>query len=169
MSSVLHSNLVSPTIKSGVKPGDCNGRQSWASTRRELVTVAVSQADYDALKAIGGPHPDDITTALKNYVDLVRKTGWYPEDINFGWGRGPVIHFLTAIPKDLAEEIRNLPGRFDGHTIEAVRIFFGEETDGLDDASRHLGLSPQREDSAVATLGALRLLASRVLDYILFP
>ena len=137
--------------------------------RRELVTVAVTQADYAALKATGGPHSDDITTALKNYVDLVEETGWHSEDIGSGWDRGPVVHFLTAIPKDLAEQIRNLPGRFDGHTIEAVRIFLGEETDGLDDASQQLDLSPQRGDSVFATLGALRLIASRMLDYLLFP
>jgi len=35
-----------------------------------------------------------------------------------------MVDFLAAIPRVLADEIRNLPGRFDGHTIEAVHLFF---------------------------------------------
>jgi hypothetical protein len=49
-----------------------------ASTRREVVTVAVKKEDYERLKAAGGPDPEHIRTALAYYVDLVRETGRRP-------------------------------------------------------------------------------------------
>lgn len=149
-------------MKLATTPGDCNDRESRASTKREIVTITVTQADYAALKAAGGPDPDDITMALNYYVDLLRETDWRPQDISFGWSRGPVVHFLTAIPKYVADEIRSLPGRFDGHTIEAVRMFLGGESDILDAASQEPGFASLGGDWVFAQLGALRFFVSRL-------
>lgn len=163
MSTLQVSNLISETTKSTTTPGDFNHSRSGASTKREILTITVTSADYAALKAAGGPNPDHITTALKYYVDLVRETDWRPQDISFGWSRGPVVHFLTAIPKNVADEIRRLPGRFDGHTIEAVRIFIGGEADILDAASHEPSFASLRGDWVFAQLGALRFFVSRLL------
>jgi hypothetical protein len=150
-------------IDSPTTPGDCKDRGAKASTKREIVTVTVTRADYFALKAIGGPYPDEITKALKYYVDLVRETDWRPRDISFGWSRGPVVHFLTAIPKNVADQIRSLPGRFDGHTIEAVRIFLGGEADILEAAAQEPSFTSVRGDWVFAQLGALRFFVLRLL------
>ena len=150
-------------MKLATTPGVCKDRESRASTKREIVTITVAQADYAALKAAGGPDPDDLTMALNYYVDLLRDTDWRPQDISFGWSRGPVVHFLTAIPKSVADEIRNLPGRFDGHTIEAVRMFLGGESDILDAASQEPSFASLGGDWVFAQLGALRFFVSRLL------
>lgn len=146
-----------------------NGRQSMAFPKRELVMVTVTQEDYAKLKAAGGPHPGDIASALRYYLSFVRKTGLLLYGNSFEWNRGPVAHFVTAMPKDLVAQIRNLPGRFDSHTIEAMRIFFKTETGTLGKASQEFDLAPPRGDSVFATFGALRLLASRMLGYLLLP
>ena len=99
--------------------------------------MTVRRSDYLALKAAGGPYPDEIAKALDYYVHLVRETDWRPRGISFGSSRGPVVHFLTAIPKNIADQVRSLPGRFDGHTIEAVRMFLGGEAEILEAASQN--------------------------------
>ncbi len=149
-------------MKLATTPGDCNDRKSRASTKREIVTITVTQADYDVLRAAGGPDPDDLTMALNYYVDLLRETDWRPQDISFGWSRGPVVHFLTAIPKNVADEIRSLPGRFDGHTIEAVRLFLSGESDILAAASQEHSFASLGGDWVFAQLGALRFFVSRL-------
>jgi len=145
------------------------GRRSGASTRRELVTVTVERRDYEKLKADGDPYSNEVIMALRHYVDLIRETDWRPSEASFGWERGPVVHFFSAIPKDLADQIRNLPGRFDGHTIEAVRLWLREEPESLEGFSQQFDLAPTRGDSAYDYFGALRLLASRMFSYLLFP
>ena len=161
--------LISQPVNSGRTSLPFTGRRSGASTRRELVTVTVQRRDYEKLKAAGDPDSDDIIIALRHYLDLIRETDWRPSEASFGWERGPVVHFFTAMPKDLADEIRNLPGRFDGHTIEAIRLFFDEEPDSPDGFSQQFDLAPTREESAYDYFGALRLLASRMFSYLLFP
>lgn len=91
--------------------------------RRELVSVAVTTEDYEKLKATGGPHPDQISTALRYYLDIVCKTDTHLTAGNPGWNRGPVTTFLCALPKSLLDDVRNLAGRFDSHTIEAVKWY----------------------------------------------
>ena len=59
------SKLVTGTMKSPTTSGDCKDREARTSTKREIVTVTVTREDYFALKAIGGPYPDEITKALK--------------------------------------------------------------------------------------------------------
>ncbi len=155
------SDTVPETAESSTTQGDVNHRQTGPSTKREIVTITVTRADYSTLKAIGGPYPDEITKALQYYVELVRTTDWRPRDISFGWSRGPVVHFLTAIPKPIADQVRSLPGRFDGHTLEAIRLFLGGEADILDAASQEPGFTSVRSDWVSAQLGALRFLVSR--------
>ncbi len=157
------SNLVTDTMKSSTSQGDCKDREGRARTKREIVTVTVRRADYFALKAIGGPYPDEVANALKYYVHLVRETDWRPRGISFGWSRGPVVHFLTAIPKNIADQIRSLPGRFDGHTIEAVRMFLGGEAEIVDAASQEPSFTSVRGDWVFAQLGALRFFVLRLL------
>lgn len=91
--------------------------------RRELVSVAVTKEDYEKLKATGGPHPDQISTALQYYLDIVVKTETHLTAGDLGWNRGPVTIFLCALPKNLLDDVRNLSGRFDSHTIEAVKWY----------------------------------------------
>jgi len=162
-------NLVSVITPPPTAPAHFKDWQSGPSTKRELVTITVTQQDYADLKAAGGPDPDDIISALGHYVNLMNQTDWRPLRNSFGWSRGPVAHFLIAIPKGLAAQIRDLPGCFDGHTIEAVRVFFARETDTLDSASEENDLAPSRADSVFATFGTLRLLLSRMLSFLLFP
>jgi hypothetical protein len=156
-------NLHSKTERATTTRVDFSRRQDGGSTKREIVTITVTRADYAALKAAGGPDPDEVTTALKYYLDLLRETDWRPRDISFGWSRGLVVHFLTAIPKDLADEIRSLPGRFDGHTIEAVRMFLGGESDILTATAQEPSFASLGGEWVFAQLGALRFFVSRLL------
>ncbi len=91
--------------------------------KRELVTITVTKEDYARLKAVGGPHPSYIDMALRHYLRVIKETGSYPQVNDAGWRRGPVMTFLCAIPNHLSDEIRHLTGRFDSHTIEAVRLY----------------------------------------------
>ena len=169
VSTLPSSNLISETKKSTITPGDFSHRQGGPSTKREIVTITVTSRDYAALKAAGGPDPAYIATALRYYIGLLRKTDWRPQGVSFGWSRGPVVHFLTAIPKDVADEVRSLPGRFDGHTIEAVRMFLGGESDILEAASQEPGFASHGGDWVSAQLGALRFLVLRLLGHPYFP
>ena len=139
-------------------------------TRREVVTVALKKEDYERLKAVVGPHPDQIHTALKYYVDLIRETGWRPQESSFGWNRGPVVHFPCAIPKDLAEDIRNLPGRFDGHTIEAVQLLFNGEALTAQKIPQEFRPGPTLGSTLLSgTVGVLGLVVSRIFGQPPFP
>ncbi|MBM4326705.1 MAG: hypothetical protein FJ118_06015 [Deltaproteobacteria bacterium] len=77
-----------------------------------------------------------------------------------------MAHFLAAIPKALADSIRNLPGRFDGHTIEAVRLFFCEECDSADEFSQQFDLAQRGEGTLLGNFGALRSFGSRMIGYL---
>lgn len=69
-----------------------------------------------------------------------------------------MVDFLAAIPRVLADEIRNLPGRFDGHTIEAVHLFFCAESDSPEESSLKLALGQTQGEPLLGNLGALRSL-----------
>ncbi|MBI5248249.1 MAG: hypothetical protein HY912_02030 [Desulfomonile tiedjei] len=90
---------------------------------QEIVTVLVRLEDYDLLKRDGGPRPDQITLALRHYLKLVKDDKWKPEMTVFCHPGGRVKTFRCAIPKLLGDEIRDLGGRFDAHTLQAVRLF----------------------------------------------
>jgi hypothetical protein len=91
--------------------------------RCEIVTVVMRMEDYLKLKEVGGPRPDQIHMALNHYLEMISKTGWRPKY------KGPsrldenVTAYKCTLPKSLCEDVRNLKGRFDDHTIEAVRLF----------------------------------------------
>ena len=91
--------------------------------RLELVSVTVTKENYAKLKATGGPHPDQISTALRYYLDAVNKASMHLHVSDVGWNRGPVTTFPCALPKSLLDDVRNLEGRFDSHTIEAVKRY----------------------------------------------
>jgi hypothetical protein len=115
------------------------------------------------MKAAGGPHPDHIQTALKQYVDAVRKTGRSPCKVSFGWKRGEVVYIPVAITKDLADEIRTLPGRFDGHTIEAVHLLFnGNGSARKETLPTQLRLTPSSRLVAGAA-AVISLIVERIL------
>jgi hypothetical protein len=90
---------------------------------QEIITVLVRVEDYKVLKKEGGPRPDQISLALRHYLQLIRETKWKPEMNSFRNAGGRVRTFRCAIPKMLRDEIRDLGGRFDAHTLEAVRLY----------------------------------------------
>jgi len=104
-------------------------RECHPGLRREIVSVAVTEEDYARLKAAGGPHPDQIGTALRYYLHAIGTTSTRRRIRDVGWARGPVMIFLCALPKQLLDQVRNLTGRFDTHTIEAVRLYMLECSD----------------------------------------
>jgi hypothetical protein len=111
-------------INLAIVPVDCEPRHTAFSSRRELVTMTVSREDYAKLKAVGGPRPAHIDSALRQYLSVMKETPLYAPPDNPAWRRGPVVSFLCAIPRQLCDEIRSLSGRFDSHTIRAFRLFF---------------------------------------------
>jgi len=117
--------------------------------------------DYARLKATGSLHPDLIHMALRRYVYLIRENGWRPRQTSFGWNRGPVVHFPAAIPKGLADDIRNLRGRFDGHTIEAVSLLFIREASPLQ--SSVAGKTFRTSLAVSGPLEALAFVLARIL------
>lgn len=90
---------------------------------QEIITVLVRLEDYDALKRDGGPRPDQIVLALRHYLKLLRENRWNARMSVFCNAGGRVKTFSCAIPKALRDEIRDLGGRFDAHTLEAVRLY----------------------------------------------
>lgn len=166
----VSSDVQALSMSTGLAAGIVKTRDSEACTRREVVTVAVKAEDFGRLKAAGGPHPDVINAALRHYVDLVREKGWRPRETSFGWQRGSVVHFPCAIAKDLAHEIRNLAGRFDGHTIEAVHLLLNAAAPSSNTIPQEILSSPTlRSSFASGVLGVLGLLVSRILGQPLIP
>lgn len=143
---------------------------SRSSSRGELVSITVTKEDYERLKASGGLHSDYVVPALWYYLKLMRETSWRPQANSFGWGRSPVVSFPCAIPVDLLEEMRNLPRRFDGHTIEAIHLFFYDEAVASNKISQEFRAGPTwRRSLASATFGALGLLVWRILGQAPLP
>lgn len=91
--------------------------------RCEMVTIAITQEDYDELKKSGGPRADQIHMALRHYLKMLNETGWRPTPNGIERMYSTCTIFQCAVQKDLCDEIRDLGGRFDAHTMEAVRLF----------------------------------------------
>jgi hypothetical protein len=98
--------------------------------RLELVNVTIARNDYEKLKVFGGCNRDYIEMALNCYLHSMKNKPLPSGATKWGWNRGPVVSFLCTLPKDLLDDVRNLPGRLDDHTMQAVQLLF------LDDASR---------------------------------
>lgn len=91
--------------------------------RCEMVTIAITQEDYDELKKSGGPRADQIHMALRHYLKMLNKSSWRPTPNGIERMYSTCTIFQCAVHKDLCDEIRDLGGRFDAHTMEAVRLF----------------------------------------------
>ena len=79
--------------------------------------------DYETLKKREGPRPDQISMALRHYLKLISETRWYPEMSAEGYSGMRLATFQCPVSKDLWAEIRNLRGRVDSHTLEAIRLW----------------------------------------------
>lgn len=94
-----------------------------SQARCEIVTVVMRMEDYLKFKEAGGPRPDQIHMALIHYLEMLSKTGWRPKYRSPSRLYENVTTYKCTLPKSLCEDVRNLKGRFDDHTIEAVRLF----------------------------------------------
>lgn len=91
--------------------------------RCEMVTIALAQDDYDELKRSGGPRADQIHMALQHYLKMLKETNWRPTTNGIERMYSTCTIFQCAVRKELCDEIRELGGRFDAHTVEAVRLY----------------------------------------------
>jgi hypothetical protein len=98
-------------------------RVSYRIGRPEIVTVVIRREDYAKLKHTGGPRPDQICMALRHYLKILVETEWRPAGNGQQGKTQDVTTFQCGVPKDVCDEIRSLPGRFDTHTMEAMRLF----------------------------------------------
>ena len=71
----------------------------------------------------GGPRPDQISMALRHYLKLIAETKWRPEMSDAANRARRFATFQCTVSKDLWDDIRNLGGRVDSHTVEAIRLF----------------------------------------------
>jgi hypothetical protein len=97
--------------------------RSTSHIRCEMVTIALTQDDYDELKKAGGPRADQIHMALQHYLRMLKETNWRPTTNGIERMYSTCTIFQCAVQKELCDEIRDLGGRFDAHTVEAVRLF----------------------------------------------
>lgn len=93
------------------------------SSRSEICTVVLRLEDYAELKKVGGPRTDQIHMALQYYLRMIKDGRGSPAPRGKNLFRGNVVNFQCALSKDLCREVRQLGGRFDSHTIEAIRLF----------------------------------------------
>ncbi len=93
------------------------------SNKHVLINVLMRQADFESLKKRGGPQPYQICMALRHYLKLIAETKWRPEMSDTVDRARRFRTFQCTVPKDLWDDIRNLGGRVDSHTVEAVRLF----------------------------------------------
>ncbi len=90
--------------------------------RYEVINVLMRRQDYESLRKLGGPRPDQISMAFRHYLKLIAETKWRPEMSKTN-GASRLATYQCPISKDLWREIRNLGGRVDSHTVEAIRLF----------------------------------------------
>lgn len=90
--------------------------------RYEIVNVLMRRQDYESLRKLGGPRPDQISMAFRHYLKLIAETKWRPEMSKTN-GAARLATYQCPLSKDLWREIRNLGGRVDSHTVEAIRLF----------------------------------------------
>jgi hypothetical protein len=99
-----------------LQPG--NGKTSY-----ELVTVIMRQADYARLDERRLPMDVQISLALQHYLQLIREGKWLAESANSQVPDGEWKSVRCALSKQLCEQVRGLMGRFDFHTLQAVRLY----------------------------------------------
>ncbi len=173
-SATLRSLLPSEPLPRDIEPSyasiDSGTTHGIAFGRNEIVTVIISREDYTKLSAAGTPLPDVVSAALYRYLHAVKRTGYIQKlERSHGWSRGPVISFKCALPKNLVHEIRDLRGRFDGHTVEAVRLFLHGESATVGDTPDQYPSSAERNQGIITTsFAALLLFMSRVFGHPFF-
>jgi len=139
-------------------------RRNGSLKRRELVTITVTQEDFRRLKDSGGSRADQLIIALRRYLHIRGEDRRRTQINAAGWHRERVTSFPCAIPKTLSDEIRNLGGRFDTHTIEAVRLFCLGKGDTSNNISQETHSGPTWHRTLLsAAFGAFSLLLSRLL------
>jgi hypothetical protein len=140
-------------------------RQNMSSQRRELVTVTVAEEDFRRLKASESLLADQLGMALRRYLHIIQNAAGRVQMNRHGWARGPVVSFPCAISKTLTDEIRNLGGRFDSHTIEAVGLFFGKVNASSSNPQENHSRPKLHRNLISLALGALSPLVSRIFGY----
>ncbi|MGO9122503.1 MAG: hypothetical protein ACLQPD_33420 [Desulfomonilaceae bacterium] len=89
----------------------------------EIINVLMRREDYESLEKQRGPRPDQISMALRHYLKLIAETKWRPEMSDQANRARRFATFHCTVSKDLWDDIRNLEGRVDSHTVEAIRLF----------------------------------------------
>jgi hypothetical protein len=95
-----------------------NGKTSY-----ELVTVIMRQADYDQLDKRRLPMDVQVSLALQHYLKLIQEGKWLAESANFTLLDCKWKSVQCALSKQLCDQVRGLMGRFDFHTLQAVRLY----------------------------------------------
>jgi len=91
--------------------------------KHEIVNVLMRREDYESLKKQGGPQSYQVSMALRYYLRLIAETKWRPEMSDTVDKARGFTTFQCTVSKDLWDDIRNLGGRVDSHTVEAIRLF----------------------------------------------
>ena len=94
-----------------------------SKTSYELVTVIMRQADYDQLNGRKIPMDVQISLALRHYLQLIQEGRWPAVNVNFTLLDGKWQSVRCAISKQLCRQVKGLTGRFDLHTLHAVRLY----------------------------------------------
>ena len=88
-----------------------------------VINVLMRQEDFESLKKRGGPQPYQISMALRHYLKLIAETKWRLEMSDALDRARRFTTFQCTVPKDLWDDMRNLRGRVDSHTVEAIRLW----------------------------------------------
>ena len=88
-----------------------------------VINVLMRQEDFESLKKREGSQPYQISMALRHYLKLIAEKKWRPEMSDTANRAGIFATFHCTVSKDLWDDIRNLEGRVDSHTVEAIRLF----------------------------------------------
>jgi hypothetical protein len=92
-------------------------------TRYELVNVTMRYNDYARLRGRGFSMDEQVSMALANYLKLEPDNACLKEVLKDFSPDGNLISIRCALPKSLCDQIRELKGRRDLHTVEAVRLY----------------------------------------------
>ena len=93
------------------------------SAQYEIVTVLALRDDYAKLKKKGGPLGSQIAMAMRHYLNKMPGIKAGSEMPSSQQNMAPVTTFQCGVPKNLCGDMRNLGGRFDFHTIDAIHLF----------------------------------------------
>jgi hypothetical protein len=93
------------------------------SAQYEIVTVLARREDYAKLKKKGGPLGSQIAIAMRHYLSRMPGPQGGLQMPSSRQNMALVTTFQCGVPKELCGEMRNLGGRFDFHTIDAIHLF----------------------------------------------